>query len=218
MAGTLNDWLACTHRNDGPGLILCPPASILWISPRCGRRRAGGLSVSQAATHVCPCDYLWYGTERWRCSDAHQYRSRISRSLLDRLDPHIEIPQIALRQLAVLSAPSCGALRHEVEGPGRLTAAQDRWLISTRSRVRLLGVARRSPISPVASCHHHSCFIFWRTAIQPDHRSIHERIGHRVKLLQCLLPAQRPNDSPRAVAKKVLHICPCSEGARPNGE
>jgi magnesium chelatase family protein len=127
-----------------------------------------------AAMNPCPCGYLGDGTDRCRCGDARvrQYRSRISGPLLDRFDLHIEVPQVAFRELAALSAPCGERLRHEVEcararqldrGPvnarlserevlsgvrldapaSRLLAeAQRRWQLSTRSVVRLLKVAR----------------------------------------------------------------------------
>lgn len=127
-----------------------------------------------AAMNPCPCGYLGDGTDRCHCGDprVRQYRSRISGPLLDRFDLHIEVPQVALRELVALSGPGNEALRHEVEVArerqlergtvnARLTEqevlagirfdattsrllgkAQDRWQLSTRSVVRLLKVTR----------------------------------------------------------------------------
>jgi magnesium chelatase family protein len=55
-----------------------------------------------AAMNPCPCGFLGDGTDRCRCGAARvrQYRSRISGPLLDRFDLHVEVPQVAYRELA----------------------------------------------------------------------------------------------------------------------
>jgi magnesium chelatase family protein len=67
-----------------------------------------------AAMNPCPCGYLGDGTDRCRCGPARisQYRSRISGPMLDRFDLHIEVPQVAYRELAgSLTGPVCSDLK-----------------------------------------------------------------------------------------------------------
>jgi magnesium chelatase family protein len=51
-----------------------------------------------AAMNPCPCGYL--GDERCRCTleQIHRYRAKISGPLLDRIDLHIEVPNLAREQ------------------------------------------------------------------------------------------------------------------------
>lgn len=70
------------------------------------------------AMNPCPCGYRGDGTDRCRCGAArvHQYRSRISGPLLDRFDIHIEVPQVAYRELAGReTGPRSENLRRAVE-------------------------------------------------------------------------------------------------------
>ncbi len=55
-----------------------------------------------AAMNPCPCGHLGDGTERCRCAPAQidAYRRRISGPLLDRIDLHVEVPQIRFAELA----------------------------------------------------------------------------------------------------------------------
>jgi magnesium chelatase family protein len=56
-----------------------------------------------AAMNPCPCGY--WGDARRPClcsgSQIHRYRSRISGPLLDRMDIHIEVPPVTMRELSV---------------------------------------------------------------------------------------------------------------------
>ena len=70
-----------------------------------------------AAMNPCPCGYLGDGSDRCHCGAARirQYRSRISGPLLDRFDLHIEVPQVAYRELCGERAgPMSEALRGEI--------------------------------------------------------------------------------------------------------
>jgi magnesium chelatase family protein len=70
-----------------------------------------------AAMNPCPCGYLGDGTDRCRCGAARvrQYRSRISGPLLDRFDLHVEVPQVAYRNLTATPAdPGGETLREQV--------------------------------------------------------------------------------------------------------
>jgi magnesium chelatase family protein len=70
------------------------------------------------ATQVCPCGY--WGDPRRSCictgSQIHRYRSRISGPLLDRIDIHIEVPPVSVRELSLdrEEEPS-GEIRKRVE-------------------------------------------------------------------------------------------------------
>jgi magnesium chelatase family protein len=75
-----------------------------------------------AAMNPCPCGYLGDGTDRCRCGPARigQYRSRISGPMLDRFDLHIEVPQVAYRELAGnQTGPACGDLKCAVRSARR---------------------------------------------------------------------------------------------------
>jgi magnesium chelatase family protein len=56
-----------------------------------------------AAMNPCPCGY--FGDTRRACmcsaSQIHKYRSRISGPLLDRMDIHIEVPPVTIRELSL---------------------------------------------------------------------------------------------------------------------
>lgn len=56
-----------------------------------------------AAMNPCPCGY--WGDTRRSCtctgSQIHRYRSRISGPLLDRIDIHVEVPPVTIRELAM---------------------------------------------------------------------------------------------------------------------
>lgn len=56
-----------------------------------------------AAMNPCPCGY--WGDSRRSCtctgSQIHRYRSRISGPLLDRIDIHVEVPSVTMRELAL---------------------------------------------------------------------------------------------------------------------
>lgn len=56
-----------------------------------------------AAMNPCPCGY--WGDSRRSCtctgSQIHRYRSRISGPLLDRIDIHVEVPPVTIRELSL---------------------------------------------------------------------------------------------------------------------
>lgn len=56
-----------------------------------------------AAMNPCPCGY--FGDARKACvcsgSQIHRYRSRVSGPLLDRMDIHIEVPPVTIRELSL---------------------------------------------------------------------------------------------------------------------
>ena len=54
-----------------------------------------------SACNPCKCGFLGDGTERCRCSpaDIEKYRSKISGSMLDRIDMHLHLPRINIKEL-----------------------------------------------------------------------------------------------------------------------
>ena len=57
-----------------------------------------------AAMNPCPCGYAGDGARVCVCSenDVHRYRSRLSGPLLDRIDLHVLLPRVPLRELTSL--------------------------------------------------------------------------------------------------------------------
>ena len=68
------------------------PVAKLWISPA---RRYIGL-------HACPCGYYGDPIKPCTCSSSTvtRYQKRISGPLLDRIDIHVEVPQVKFREIA----------------------------------------------------------------------------------------------------------------------
>lgn len=54
-----------------------------------------------AAMNPCPCGYYGQAKRQCRCSSAQiaRYRQRVSGPLLDRIDIHVEVPAVGIRQL-----------------------------------------------------------------------------------------------------------------------
>ncbi|MBI2969172.1 MAG: YifB family Mg chelatase-like AAA ATPase [Gammaproteobacteria bacterium] len=80
-----------------------------------------------AAMNPCPCGYLGEPGDRCRCSaeQVSRYRSRVSGPLLDRIDMHVEVPNVArevLLDAGRSGSESSGAVR------ARVQAAQARQL------------------------------------------------------------------------------------------
>jgi len=83
-----------------------------------------------AAMNPCPCGYLGEPGDRCRCSaeQVSRYRSRVSGPLLDRIDMHVEVPNVArevLLDAGRSGSESSGAVR------ARVQAAQARQLERT---------------------------------------------------------------------------------------
>jgi magnesium chelatase family protein len=76
-----------------------------------------------AAMNPCPCGYLGDATRVCACSenDVHRYRSRLSGPLLDRIDLHLTLSPVPLRQLgAVHGADPSSAVKARVEAAREL--------------------------------------------------------------------------------------------------
>ncbi len=56
-----------------------------------------------AAMNPCPCGYFGDTRKACRCSGSqiHRYRSKVSGPLLDRMDIHIEVPPVTIRELSL---------------------------------------------------------------------------------------------------------------------
>jgi magnesium chelatase family protein len=70
-----------------------------------------------AAMNECPCGYRGHARERCRCTPAQvdRYRQKLSGPLLDRLDVHVRVRPVEVRELARLShAESSQAVRERV--------------------------------------------------------------------------------------------------------
>ena len=54
-----------------------------------------------AAMNPCPCGYLSHPNGRCHCTadQVQRYRSRISGPLLDRIDMHVEVPPVPLKEI-----------------------------------------------------------------------------------------------------------------------
>jgi magnesium chelatase family protein len=76
-----------------------------------------------AAMNPCPCGYFGDPTREWHCTPPmiQRYVSKISGSLLDRIDIHIEVPAVKYKELrAPSSSEDSAAVR------GRVIAARER--------------------------------------------------------------------------------------------
>ena len=101
---------------------------------------AGVVRVSRAAAHAeypaefqlvaamnpCPCGYLGDPSGRCRCTPAEalRYRTRISGPLLDRLDMHVQVPRLEVRDFD----DSIGREESSAALAARVTAARSRQL------------------------------------------------------------------------------------------
>ncbi|PKO18730.1 magnesium chelatase [candidate division BRC1 bacterium HGW-BRC1-1] len=76
------------------------------FSPRVDRRRPlvslPLASLGKKATQQCPCGYATDPTKHCQCNPlaVQRYRSRMSGPLLDRIDIHVEVPAVPVRELA----------------------------------------------------------------------------------------------------------------------
>lgn len=77
-----------------------------------------------AAMNPCPCGHLGDPRHSCRCPlpAVERYRSRISGPLLDRIDLHVEVPPLAVRELRQVAAEPSAAVR------SRVAAARERQL------------------------------------------------------------------------------------------
>ncbi len=91
-----------------------------------------------AARNPCPCGYWGDPDQPCRCSDAavRRYDARLSGPLLDRIDLHVEVPRLALRQLV---AP------HDPEPSAAVRERVERCRDLQRRRFRATNRERRSP-------------------------------------------------------------------------
>ncbi len=122
-----------------------------------------------AAMNPCPCGYLGDPSGRCRCpaEQVQRYRARISGPLLDRIDMHIEMPNVVkevladsagtptpaspevrervraarARQLARAGRPNAHLMVRDIQGHCRLQAADQTLL---RNAVERLGLSARS--------------------------------------------------------------------------
>ena len=80
-----------------------------------------------AAMNPCPCGYLGDGNGRCRCTaeQVQRYRQRISGPLLDRIDLHIEVPNVPRQILLEKSRAPCESSR---EVQARIIAAHEKQL------------------------------------------------------------------------------------------
>ncbi|MGH8120026.1 MAG: YifB family Mg chelatase-like AAA ATPase [Gammaproteobacteria bacterium] len=80
-----------------------------------------------AAMNPCPCGYLGDGNGRCRCTadQVQRYRQRISGPLLDRIDLHIEVPNVPQQLLLGKPRPPCEGSR---EVQARIIAAHEKQL------------------------------------------------------------------------------------------
>jgi magnesium chelatase family protein len=86
------------------------------------------------ATQECACGYLTDGSGRCKCSpfDIQRYRARLSGSLLDRIDIHIEVPAVKYQEMTRGAPGECSASVRE-----RVQKARD---IQTRRFTGLKGI------------------------------------------------------------------------------
>ncbi len=95
-----------------------------------------------AATNPCPCGHLGNALRACTCSELaiHQYRSKLSGPLLDRIDMHVDVPAVAYRQLAH-APPGEGSrdVRARVEG-ARVLAHERAGRANARLDARALNV------------------------------------------------------------------------------
>ena len=76
-----------------------------------------------AATNPCPCGFYGDHTRECLCTphQIRRYRSRLSGPLLDRLDIHLDVPPVPIRELGDEGSQECSRVIRE-----RVTAARDR--------------------------------------------------------------------------------------------
>jgi len=88
-----------------------------------------------AAMNPCPCGWLGDPSDQCRCTPPllDRYRARVSGPLLDRIDLHVEVPRVAVQELAAEAsvAESSAAVR------ARVGAARERQRVRLGERIRL---------------------------------------------------------------------------------
>jgi len=88
-----------------------------------------------AAMNPCPCGWLGDPSDQCRCTPPllDRYRARVSGPLLDRIDLHVEVPRVAVQELAAETsgAESSAAVR------ARVGAARERQRVRLGERIRL---------------------------------------------------------------------------------
>ncbi|MCZ6602425.1 MAG: ATP-binding protein, partial [Planctomycetota bacterium] len=74
----------------------------LEITRASGRLRLPARTLLVGATNPCPCGYRGHATRECRCTPRQvaRYVGRLSGPLLDRIDLHVDVPAIPLRELS----------------------------------------------------------------------------------------------------------------------
>ncbi len=98
------------------------------ISRAAGRLEYPASFMLIAAVNPCPCGYLGHPTKECKCSlrAIEKYQRRLSGPILDRIDLHVEVPQVEVAKLSEhkASGGESARVRAEVEKARRLQIAR----------------------------------------------------------------------------------------------
>ena len=88
-------------------------AGTITLARAAGQRQLPAQFQLIAAMNPCPCGYLGDPQQACRCGPRRiqRYRERLSGPLLDRIDLHIDVPRVDLRELAATAASVAGSHR-----------------------------------------------------------------------------------------------------------
>lgn len=148
------------------------------ISRAMGSARFPARFMLVAAMNPCPCGYFGDPRRPCRCTQTqvHRYRSRISGPLLDRIDLHISVPLMELRDLQSIPA---GASSADLRAGVLRARAIQRERYKARPEPRTNAAMSRRDVE--AFCHlNDECLQIMNFAIQQLHFSprSHDRILH----------------------------------------